>query len=62
MSNLTREQIDSIPERLKDPEMTAKKLAEEWGTHEQTIYSWIRKLRKSGVEVETKIGRRPILG
>ena len=56
---ITKEQIESIPERIKTT--TAYTLAKEFNCHPRTIYLWISKLRASGIEVITKRGVRPVL-
>lgn len=58
MSKLTEEQIKAIPEKLKT--LTIKQVADEYGVHERTINKWIPKLRASGYDVPTRVGRRPI--
>lgn len=49
---LTKEQIYSIPEKLKT--MTRSAIAKEWKIHLRTVDYWIKKLRAKGIEVKTK--------
>jgi biotin operon repressor len=55
---LTETQIREIPTLIL--EKTAGQIAVEYGCHERTINKWVKKLRASGIEVKTRVGRRPI--
>lgn len=59
-TQLTREQILAIPEKRKS--MTDGEIAKEYNCSRSTIQSWIKKLRKLGIEVpEGRKGRPTIL-
>ena len=59
---LTREQILSIPARLKEVE-TIDAVAREFDVSWQAIYYWIKELRRRGVKIKTRAqGSQTTLG
>jgi len=57
--NLTQKEVMEIRELVKTE--TIQKIAARFGVHERTINRWIRVLRSKGLEVETRVGRPPLL-
>lgn len=56
VKRLTKEQVDSIPERLK--EKSIKRVADDLGVSSRAIDYQIVNLRQAGVEITLKRGRR----
>lgn len=57
---LTKEEVLQIPELITEKK-TFKEIAITFGVHENTIKSWVRKLRKAGYKIKTKRGRMGML-
>lgn len=55
MSNLTKEQVESIPELLKT--MKVKEVAAKFGVKSPTISYWIAEHKKRGMIINLKRGR-----
>ena len=55
---LTQEQIKSIPEKLIT--ISEVELSKQFNVHPQSIRYWVRRSRAKGVEIITKVGRRPV--
>lgn len=59
MIQLSREDILRIPAMVNEGK-PLKEIAVELGSTIRTISKWIKKLRETGHEVKTRVGRPPI--
>ncbi len=55
---LTTDQVLQIPKLIETKNQ--KEIAEMFGVNTQTIVYWIRRLKKDGVPIKPKLGRRPL--
>lgn len=58
MRILSKEQILLIPSMLVDK--TIKEIATNFDVHERTINRWVKIMRKQGIDIKVRRGRKPL--